>query len=80
MIEVLAGPELADGSGDALVVPVYADLTWGPGAEWASGALGDWVPSYLEARDCGGKNKRVAVLDAVGAALATDGGSSAVAM
>lgn len=62
MIEVVAGPEPAEASGDVLVVPVFADLTWGPGAEWAAASLGDWVPGYLEAQDFSGKYKQVAVL------------------
>jgi leucyl aminopeptidase len=62
MIEVGAGPELADGSGDALVVPVFADLTWGPGAEWAAAALGDWVTDYLEAQEFSGKVGQTATL------------------
>ena len=62
MIEVVAGPELGDGSGDALVVPVFADLTWGPGAEWAVEALGDWVSDYLEAQDFSGKTGQLATL------------------
>ncbi len=62
MIEVVAGPEPADGSGDALVVPVFADLSWGPGAEWAADSLGDWVGGYLEAQDFSGKKDQTAVL------------------
>ena len=62
MIEVVAGPELGDGDGDALVIPVFADLTWGPGAEWAADALGSWVVGYLEAQDFTGKTGQTAIL------------------
>ena len=62
MIEVVAGPELGDGDGDALVVPVFADLTWGPGAEWAADALGSWVLGYLESQDFTGKTGQTAIL------------------
>jgi len=39
MIDIATGPEPAATSGDLLAVPVFADLTWGPGAEAAAGAL-----------------------------------------
>ena len=71
MIEVVAGPELGDGDGDALVVPVFVDLTWGPGAGWAADALGSWVPGYLETQDFTGKTGETAIL-AGGAAIPYD--------
>ncbi len=64
MIEVVAGPEVAEGSGDMLIVPVFEDLTWGPGAEWAVAALGEWAEGYLEAQDFSGKKAQSAVLPA----------------
>jgi leucyl aminopeptidase len=62
MIEVVAGPEVSEGGGDVLVVPVFADLTWGPGAEWAADAVGGWVGAYLEEQDFSGKKGQTAVL------------------
>ena len=62
MIEVVAGPEVADGHGDMLVVPVFAELTYGPGADWAVAALGDWIEGYLESQDFSGKQGQTAVV------------------
>ena len=62
MIEVVAGPIPADGRADALVVPVFADLTWGPGADWASESLGGWLAEYLEAMDFSGKTGQTATV------------------
>ncbi len=49
-----AGP-LTDVEADALVVPVSADRTWGPGAEWAATQLGEWLTPYLDQADFSGK-------------------------
>lgn len=62
MIDVTVGPALADGSGDVLVVPVFADRNWGPGADWAISALGGWAESYLEAQGFEGKSNETAAL------------------
>ncbi len=55
MIEFEAGAGLSDESGEALAVPVFADRTWGPGAEWVSGELGAWLDEYLDEVDFSGK-------------------------
>jgi leucyl aminopeptidase len=55
MTEIVEGPQLEAGSGDLLAVPVFADRNWGPGADAAAAALGEWIDSYLDARDFTGK-------------------------
>jgi leucyl aminopeptidase len=62
VIEIEGGPELGEGDGDLLAVPVYDGPTWGPGADWAVGALGEGVDEYLERRDFTGKKGQVATL------------------
>jgi len=62
MIEVVAGESLDTASADVLVVPVLSDLTWGPGAEWAVAALGDWVEGYLAAQEFTGKARQMATV------------------
>ena len=66
MIEVVGGPEAADGSGDVLVVPVFADLVWGPGADLAAESIGDWLAGYLEAQEFSGKVGQTAAVPAGG--------------
>jgi len=55
MIEILAGRGLADESGEALAVPVFEDLVWGPGADWIAAELGEWLDGYLDEEDFHGK-------------------------
>ncbi len=62
MIEVVAGDTLDAASGDLLVVPVLSGLTWGPGADWAVAALGDWVEEYLAGEEFTGKVGQMAVV------------------
>ncbi len=51
MIEVVPSGPLFKGEADLLVVPVFADLTWGPGAEETADRLGAWLGGYLSARE-----------------------------
>lgn len=51
MTEIVPGGVASDSTANLLVVPVFADLTWGPGAEPAAEQLGPWLPGYLEARE-----------------------------
>jgi leucyl aminopeptidase len=62
MTDVVTGSPIDEEAGDALIVPVLSDLTWGPGAAWAVEQLGDWVPAYLEGEGFSGKTGDVAVL------------------
>jgi leucyl aminopeptidase len=64
MIDVINGPSIGEAEGSALVVPMLADLTPGPGAEWVIEQLGDWVETHLDAVDFTGKNGSVASLPA----------------
>jgi len=65
MIEVVPSGALFDGQADLLVVPVFADLSWGPGAEAMADRLGAWLAEYLSAREFTG---------AVGQLVAVPGG------
>lgn len=55
VIEIQQGPALEEASGDLLALPVFADVTWGPGADWAAGQLGGWLDGYLETQEFSGK-------------------------
>lgn len=66
MIEVVpGGPELEEHV-DLLIVPVFADLVWGPGAAAVAEDLGQWIDSFFEAREFTG---------AAGQLVAVPGGS-----
>lgn len=67
MIEIAPGGSLFDEEADLLVVPVLADLAWGPGAEAAVDLLGPWLEDYLAAHDFKG---------APGEIVAVPGGAS----
>jgi leucyl aminopeptidase len=67
MIEFTSAISVEGATGDVLAVPVFAGLTWGPGAEWAANRLGDWVPTYLESRDFSGKAGQLVTLPGAGA-------------
>ena len=54
-ISIERGPDLGEGSGDVLIVPMLAEATPGPGAEWALGELGEWTDAFMEAADFAGK-------------------------
>ena len=55
MTEITTGPDIANGDADLLAVPVFADRTSGPGAEWALARLGPGIDTFLDARDFSGK-------------------------
>ncbi len=55
MIEIAGGGALEQASGDLLAVPVFADLTYGPGAEFVADRLGDWLEGYFASREFTGK-------------------------
>jgi leucyl aminopeptidase len=62
MIEFEAGSGLSEESGEALAVPVFAERTWGPGADWVADQLGEWLTDYLEEIDFSGKADQVVSL------------------
>jgi len=55
MVEIAGGGALEEASGDLLAVPVFADLTYGPGAEFVADRLGDWLEGYFASREFTGK-------------------------
>ncbi len=67
MIEPIAGGPLDELTGAALAVPVLADRTWGPGADWAAERLGDWLADYLDDKDFQGKDGELAAMSGSGA-------------
>jgi leucyl aminopeptidase len=62
MIEVVPSGPLFETEADLLAVPVFADLTWGPGAEEAADRLGPWIDGFLTAREFTGKVGQFAVV------------------
>ncbi len=54
-MEIVAISDLQGASGDLLVLPVFQDRVWGPGAEEAVAAMGDWLEGYLDGLDFTGK-------------------------
>jgi leucyl aminopeptidase len=54
-MEITVRPDLTDVTADLLVVPVFQDRSWGPGAEEVVSALGGWLDSYLDGLDFSGK-------------------------
>ncbi len=66
MLEITAGPSVENGEGDLLVVPVMEELTWGPGAAWVIGQLGDWAEGYLSGQDFTGKRGQMASVPGAG--------------
>jgi len=55
VMNIVATADLDGVDGDLLVLPVYEDRVWGPGAEATVAALGDWVDGYLDGLDFTGK-------------------------
>ena len=62
MTEIVPGGATAASTADLLIVPVFAELTWGPGAESTAEQLGPWLNGYLEAREFSGASGQVVVV------------------
>lgn len=62
MTEIVPGGVTSASTADLLIVPVFADLTWGPGAESAVAQLGPWLTGYLEARQFTGAPGQITVV------------------
>ena len=62
MTEIVPGGATSASMSDLLIVPVFADLTWGPGAESAAAQLGPWLTGYLEARQFTGAPGQITVV------------------
>ncbi len=67
MTEISAAGGVAEAAGEVLAVPVFSELRWGPGAEWAVEALGEPLDRYLEGVSFAGKRDQVVVLPTRGA-------------
>lgn len=65
-LEIATGTAPVDA--DVLVVPVFADRSWGPGAEEALSGV-DGLEGYLDAVDFSGKRGQMATVPAGGAAV-----------
>jgi leucyl aminopeptidase len=61
-MDIVARTELAGSSGDLLVLPVFEDRVWGPGAEGVVAELGDWLDAYLDGLDFSGKTGQTAAV------------------
>jgi leucyl aminopeptidase len=62
MIDVVPGGPMLDEEVDLLVVPVFSDLVWGPGAEAVADGLGPWLEAFLEAREFTGASGQLAAV------------------
>lgn len=62
MVEVTAGGPLATAAGEVLAVPLLADRSWGPGADWVADQLGVWLTQQLDRHDFTGKSGQVITL------------------
>ena len=62
MINFEQGPWVGEIRADVLAVPVFGDLTWGPGAQWAVERLGKWAVDYLGDQEFSGMSGQLAVL------------------
>ena len=57
-MEIVTGPNPAEGTGDAIVVPVARGMKWGPGADWIAATLGPGLKKYLREQRFSGKRGR----------------------
>ena len=64
-MDIIVKPDLADTTGDLLVLPVFKDRAWGPGTEEVVTALGDWLDGYLDGLDFSGKVGQTAAVPGV---------------
>jgi leucyl aminopeptidase len=55
VIDIVTISDLEGARGDLLVLPVYEDRVWGPGAEAVVESLGDWLDGYFDRLDFTGK-------------------------
>ncbi len=54
-MDITVKPNLDGASGDLLILPVFEDRAWGPGADVVATGLGDWLEDYLDGLDFTGK-------------------------
>lgn len=66
MVDMVAGPNVPDAAGDVLVVPVLAELSWGPGADWVADQL-VWLEDFAGGQDFSGKADQILAVPSGGA-------------
>ncbi len=66
-MDIIVKPDLGEASADLVVLPVYKDRTWGPGAATIADSLGEWLDSYLDGVDFTGKVGQTAAVPGTGA-------------
>ena len=59
-MDITVTPDLNGVSVDLLVVPVFQDRNWGPGADVIAAELGGWLDDYLDGLDFAGKRGQTA--------------------
>jgi leucyl aminopeptidase len=64
MIEFTAAGPVEDSDADAVVVPVFADRAWGPGAEAVAARLGDHLEGQFDAEEFKGKSGQAVAVTA----------------
>ncbi len=64
-MDIIVKPNLDGATGDLLILPVFTDRTWGPGAEAVVSSLGDWLDGYLDGLDFTGKVGQTAAVPGV---------------
>ena len=67
MTNIAAAASLDGTSGDLLILPVYAERSWGPGAAEVASELGEWLDEYLDGLDFSGKVGQTAAVPGKGA-------------
>ncbi|MCP4305922.1 MAG: leucyl aminopeptidase [bacterium] len=65
-MEISVASDLQEASGDLLVLPVFNDRAWGPGAEAVAEELGGWLEPYLDGLDFTGKSGQTAAVPGAG--------------
>ncbi len=55
MMNIATVSDLEGASGDLLILPVFEERVWGPGAAEIVQSLGDWLESYFDGLDFTGK-------------------------
>ena len=59
-MEIVAAANLEEAGGDLLVLPVYEERAWGPGAAEIAAGLGDFLDGYFDGLDFTGKTGQTA--------------------
>ena len=65
MMNIATVPDLEGASGDLLILPVFEERVWGPGAAEVVQNLGGWLESYFDGLDFTGKVGQTAAVPGV---------------